>query len=112
MNSDLHTLNTGLLRHKEKDLVFMASWDGFQPFKDMSRKSMTVATLALLNLPPALRMRADLQFVWWGLSGHKSNINPFLQVALQEFVTNFHEDFIEPESAWSYRVNLDLHLVL
>lgn len=92
---------TGLLR-PGKDLVFMGSWDGFRPFKDVSRKSMDVATLALLNLPPPLRFRPELMFVWWGISGHYSDINPFLRVALQDFIESFQQDFLNEESTYTH----------
>lgn len=59
---------------------------------------MDVATLALLNLPPALRSLPELMFVWWGVSGHPSNINPFLRVALQDFIESFQQDFLREES--------------
>lgn len=80
----------------------MGSWDGFRPFKDVSRKSMDVATLALLNLPPPLRFRPELMFVWWGISGHYSDINPFLRVALQDFIESFQQDFLNEESTYTH----------
>lgn len=67
------------------DFCFLANWDGFLPFKNQSSKTMDVATLSLLMLPPALRMQAELLFTWWGVSGHPSNLNPFLCIALEDF---------------------------
>lgn len=47
---------------------------------------MDVATLALLMLPPAMRLQPELLFTWWGVSGHPSNLNPFLRIALADFL--------------------------
>lgn len=77
--------------------MFIANWDGFHPFKNISAKTMDVATLALLNLPPALRMQSELIFTWWGVSSHPSNLNPFLRLALEDFLDSV-KDFVTPES--------------
>lgn len=63
----------------------MSSWDGFRPFKVQSAKTMDVGTVALLNLPPALRNQPELLFTWFGVSHHVRNLNPFLRLALADF---------------------------
>jgi hypothetical protein len=85
--------DAGFLR-LDKDFFFIANWDGFQPFKNISSKTMDVATLALLNFPPALRMQPELLFTWWGVSGHPSNLNPFMRVALEDFFSSIREFFV------------------
>lgn len=68
-----------------RDFPFLANWDGFRPYKDQSAKSMDIASLIFLGLPPHLRTQPELMFVWWGVSKHISNLNPFLDFALDEF---------------------------
>ena len=82
----------------DKDLCFLANWDGFRPFKDQSAKSVDVANLILLSLPPALRTQPELIFTWFGLSAPVSNLNPFLHVALEEFFDSVG-DFEDDDSA-------------
>lgn len=90
---------------REKDFCFLANWDGFLPFKNRSSKTMDVSTLSLLMLPPALRMQAELLFTWWGVSGHPSNLNPFLRVALADFFESIN-DFLTSDSTHSLRLYL------
>lgn len=56
---------------------------------------MDVATLALLNFPPALRMQPELLFTWWGVSGRPSNLNAFLHVALEDFFRSLREFLVD-----------------
>lgn len=79
----------------ERDFCFLANWDGFRPFKDLSAKSVDLANLVLLSFPPALRNQPELIFTWFGLSARVSNLNPFLDVALEDFfdsVGDFDDD--------------------
>ena len=62
----------------------MANWDGFRPYKNLSSKTVELANLVFLGLPPALRTRPEFIFTWWGSSTSPSNLNPFLDVALSE----------------------------
>ena len=78
------------------DFCFLANWDGFLPFKNRSSKTMDVATLTLLMFPPRIRFQPELLFTWWGVSGHPSNLNPFLRIALEDFLQSM-KDFITPE---------------
>jgi hypothetical protein len=86
----LISLQIGFLR-LSKDFCFIANWDGFHPFKNISSKTVDVATLALLMFPPALRMQPELIFTWWGVSGHPSDLNPFLRLALDDFLSSIEE---------------------
>lgn len=79
----------------QRDFCFLANWDGFRPFKDLSAKSVDLANLVLLALPPALRTQPELIFTWFGLSARVSNLNPFLELALEDFfdsVGDFDDD--------------------
>lgn len=36
----------------------------------------------------SLRHQPELLFTWWGVSGHPSNLNPFLRIALDDFLAS------------------------
>lgn len=74
-----------------RDFGILANWDGFRPFKDQSAKTMDVANAVFLFLPPHLRISPEFVFVWWGVSRHVSNLNLFLDFALDEFADSLEK---------------------
>lgn len=79
------------------DFGFMANWDGFRPFKDLSAKTAELASLVFLGLPPGMRNRSEFILTWWGLSSSPSNLNPFLDIALTEFSNSYHKGLEKEE---------------
>jgi hypothetical protein len=69
-----------------------------------------VANLILLSLPPALRTQPELICTWFGLSAPVSNLNPFLQVALEDFYDSVSLDWCEEEGATQNSVVFNFNL--